>query len=70
MILALVMLTALDGSPVWIESEFVQVIRPAQKQCHTTHGGVIRVGGYVLCVKETPEEIEQKMRELPAKDHK
>lgn len=62
MLLALIMLTSLDGSPVWVESEFVQVVRPATTQCHGAHGGVIRVGGYVLCVKETPEQIQEKLR--------
>jgi hypothetical protein len=61
--LALVMLTQLDGNPVWVESTSIQAIRPADGQCHGAHGAALRLGSIGLCVKETPEEIRKKLNE-------
>jgi len=44
MIFTLIMLTQLDGSPIWVESAAVQAIRPAiHSHCHTPHGAAIRL---------------------------
>ena len=61
MLLALIMLTALDGSPVWIESSQVIVIRPATQQCRVKSGAGIRVGSTTFCVRETPDEVRDKI---------
>lgn len=65
MLLALIMLTALDGSPIWVESTQIVIIRPARenRQCGETVGAGIRVGAATLCVRETPYEIEKRVRE-------
>lgn len=60
---ALIILTALDGSPIWVESTQIQIIRPATKQCHTDIGAGIRVGTVAICVRETPEQIQKRMRD-------
>jgi uncharacterized protein YlzI (FlbEa/FlbD family) len=63
MMLVLVMLTQLNGAPVWIESTAIQAIRPAQhSHCQVPHGAAIRLGGIGLCVKETPEEVREKLK--------
>jgi len=62
-VLALVMLTALDGTPVWVESTAVQVIRPSTAHCKSGHGAAIRVTSMALCVRETPEEIRVKLKD-------
>jgi uncharacterized protein YlzI (FlbEa/FlbD family) len=61
--LVLVMLTQLDGNPIWVESTAVQAIRPAiHSHCHTPHGAAVRLSGIGLCVKETPEQVREKIR--------
>jgi hypothetical protein len=60
---ALIMLTALDGRSVWVESTAVQIIRTHSAECGAGTGAVIRVGPSALCVKETPEEIREKIRD-------
>ncbi len=62
-VVALVMLTSLDGSPVWIESSAVTMIRPAITQCHVSHGAALRVGATAICVRETPAQIRDKLNE-------
>lgn len=65
-VLALILLTSLDGSPVWVESEQIIIIRPARQQqqlCHENVGSGIYVGTKAFCVRETPEQIQQKIRE-------
>jgi hypothetical protein len=67
MLLALVMLTQLDGSPIWIESNAVQIIKPShfehhKRQCGPQAGAAIRLGTVGLCVKETPDEIRRKIK--------
>jgi len=62
-VLALIMLTALDGTPVWVESTAVQVIRPSTAHCKSGHGAAIRVTSMALCVRETPEEIRVKLKD-------
>ena len=59
-LLVFIVLTALDGSPMWVESDDIQIIRPArlkQAQCEKSAGSGIRVGANGMCVRETPEQI-------------
>lgn len=58
---ALIMLTALDGSPVWVESSAVVIVRPALQQCKHVEGSGIRIGTVSLCVREAPEQIQKKI---------
>lgn len=60
-LLALIMLTSLDGSPVWVETSAVTIIRPAVTQCKADHGAAIRIGSQAICVRETPEQIKKKV---------
>lgn len=61
---SLIMLTQLDGTPIWVESSVVQVIRPATQQCRQMKGSGIQVGAVALCVRETPEEIKAKVERV------
>jgi len=67
MLLALIILTQLDGSPIWIESNQIQVILPprrsSQHSCRDNVGAAIRVGSTGFCVIETPEQILKLIRE-------
>jgi hypothetical protein len=58
-VLSMIALTALDGSPIWVESSAVVIIRTQSHECKAGHGSVIRVGGSGLCVKESPEQIKE-----------
>ena len=62
-LIALILLTQLDGKPVWVESTQVQIIRSQSTECGAGTGAVIRVGQHALCVKETPAEIREKIME-------
>jgi len=63
MLLSLIMLTQLDGHPVWVESTAVQAVRPAiHSHCQASHGAAIRLSGIGLCVKETPDQVREKIR--------
>jgi hypothetical protein len=60
MLLALIMLTLLDGSPVWVESTQVHMIRPARSkavQCASGTSAGILIANHLLCVRETPDQI-------------
>ena len=61
MLLALIMLTQLDGSPVWVESTQVQIIKVHDNQCGPTAKSIIRVQATTLCIKETPEVVRHKI---------
>ena len=63
---ALIMLTQLDGSTVWVEATQVQIIRTRSNECGPGTGAVIRVGTSTLCIREQPEEVRDKIRD--AKD--
>lgn len=63
MILALIMLTSLDGSPVWVESNHVIILRHATSDCKSKTGSGILVGTTKLCVVETPDQVRFKIRE-------
>ena len=60
----LILLTQLDGNPVWVESKAIQAIRPSldSGQCRYGGGSAIRLTGMGLCVKEKPDEIREKMQ--------
>jgi hypothetical protein len=62
-VLALILLTQLDGNPVWVESKAIQAIRPSRDsgQCRFGGGSAIRLTGMGLCVKEKPDEIREKI---------
>ena len=64
LILSLILLTQLDGSPVWVETTSIQAIRPARAngQCGNKHGAALRLGAIALCVRETPDEIREKLK--------
>jgi hypothetical protein len=57
-----ILLTSTNGDPVWVESTSVDIIRTHTVQCHEKHGAVIRIGATTLCVKETPDQIQEKIR--------
>jgi hypothetical protein len=59
----LILLTSIDGKPVWVESTAVVIIRTQSNECQKGHGSVIRVGSMGLCVRETPDEIRAKIKE-------
>lgn len=64
MLLAIIILTLLDGTPVYVEGNAIQVIRPAHQkgsQCAATVGAGIHFGSHWLCVRETPEQILKKI---------
>lgn len=61
MLLALIMLTQLDGSPVWVESTQVQIIKVRANECGPTAKSVIRVLSTTLCIKEAPELVREKI---------
>lgn len=60
---ALILLTALDGSPVMVESRQVHLIRTHSAECGQGANAVIKVGNVTLCVKETPDEVRHKVEE-------
>lgn len=60
-VLALILLTQLDGSPVWVESTQVQIIKLRAHECGPTAKSVIRVLSTTLCVKEPPDEVREKI---------
>lgn len=65
-LIALIMLTQLDGNPIWVESTAVIIVKPSetgpQHQCKPPAKATISVGGRGLCVRETPDEIREKIR--------
>jgi uncharacterized protein YlzI (FlbEa/FlbD family) len=60
---ALILLTSLDGSAIWVESTQVQVIRIRSSECGAGAGAVVRIGSTTLCVKENADEIREKIRD-------
>lgn len=62
LMLSMVLLTALDGSPVWVESTAVQVIRGTHTECKHGNGALVRMSSASICVRETPEKIKEIVR--------
>ena len=60
---AFILLTLLDGKPVWVESTAVTIIREGHAQCAAANVTAIKVGSNALCVKETSEMIRQKIQD-------
>lgn len=60
---SLIVLTQLNGQPVLVESTQIVIIRSQSSECGVGTGAVIRVGSSALCVKETPEQIRDKILE-------
>ena len=63
MLLALIMLTQLDGSPIWVESTQVQIIKLHGNECGPTAKSIIKVQATTLCIKELPEVVRKKIEE-------
>jgi hypothetical protein len=63
-VFTLILLTQLDGTPVWVESKAIQAIRPSRDsgQCRFGSGSALRLASIGLCVKEKPDEIREKMQ--------
>lgn len=61
MLLALIMFTQLDGSPVWVESTQVQIVKVHGNECGPTARSIIKVQTTTLCIKETQEVVRQKI---------
>jgi hypothetical protein len=63
-VLSLILLTQLDGGPIWVESKAIQAIRPSRDsgQCHHGGGSAVRLASIGLCVRETPDEIRELIR--------
>lgn len=62
MLFALIMLTQLDGSPIWVESRQVSIIRQSTKQCQAARASGIQIGSVAMCVRETPDQIREKLK--------
>lgn len=56
-ILALILLTQLDGSDIRVEHSQVYILKKSKQQCPITAGAMIGIGPRDLCVKETEEYI-------------
>jgi hypothetical protein len=63
-LLTLLTLTAPDGRPITLDLTTGLVIVPITSQAHCAHGShaVVTLGSKTICVRETPEEIEEKMK--------
>ena len=59
------MLTQLDGSPIWVESTAILILKPSEtgpkRQCSEPAASAISVAGRGLCVKDTPQQIREKI---------
>lgn len=67
MIFALILLSTLDGKPVWVESTQVAIVRQSL-DCAHGQATAIMVQGKPLCVKEPISEVREKVKkgnELP-----
>jgi hypothetical protein len=62
-LLSLIVLSGLDGSPIWVESTQIIIIRIHSKECGPGAGAVIRVGPNALCVRESESVIRRKVYE-------
>ena len=71
MLLALIMLTQLDGSPIYIEHSAIYVVNPSEagkhRQCPPDAGTVIVVGTRGLCLRESVDEVCDKIERVGGK---
>lgn len=71
MLLALIMLTQLDGNPIWVEHSMVHIIKPHETGRHPTcphnTGTAITVGPRGLCLKETVDQVCDKVEKFGGK---
>ena len=58
---SLILLTTLDGKPVWVESTQIQIVRHSL-DCSHGQATALSVGGRALCVKETIDEVRDKVK--------
>ena len=56
-LIALIILTQLDGSPIRIDADLVSIMKTKSHGCGPGHGAVIVVGSQTLCVRETEEQV-------------
>jgi uncharacterized protein YlzI (FlbEa/FlbD family) len=56
----MIMLTQPGGNIVYIETQHLAIIKT---HCQGGPGSVISVGGKELCVKETPDQIREKIKD-------
>jgi uncharacterized protein YlzI (FlbEa/FlbD family) len=57
---ALVMLTQLDGNIIWVEAAHVSIIKTGCRDYKP--GAVVSVGGRELCVRESVDQIREKLK--------
>lgn len=71
MLLALIMLTQLDGSPVYVEHSVIYIVNPdfaeQSGQCPPHTGAAITVGSRGLCVRESVKQICEKVERYGGK---
>ena len=58
---SLILLTTLDGKPVWVESTQVAIVRHSLDCAHGTATALL-IAGKALCVKESIDEVREKVR--------
>ncbi len=58
---SLILLTQLDGKPIWVESTAVIIVKGQSTDCQHGHGSTISVAGRGLCVRETIDQIREKV---------
>jgi hypothetical protein len=64
-ILSVLTLTAPDGRPITFDLTTGMVIVPVSNEAHCAHGShaVVTLGAKTICVRETPEQIRNKIDE-------
>ena len=71
MMLVLILLTQLDGSPVYVEHSAIYIVNPdfaeQSGQCPKHTGAAITVGNRGLCVKEDVPQICDKIERAGGK---
>lgn len=60
-LLSLIMLTTLDGKPVWVESTQVIVVRHSL-DCAHGNATAVMIQSKALCVKESIDEVREKIK--------
>lgn len=60
---AFIVLTALDGTPLYVETSQIAIMRDSHSQCQGRQATALRIAGRGLCVVESPEAILKKIRD-------